>query len=141
MSNADDQPRLIEPVRLSQAVAGGTELEHFEPWPAGMQQRRVGRHALKVWFEGEHLTAMVYQAEEGQLRFESLPYDEHVYVLSGGAVLETDAGERHDYGPGDVFVVPKGWSGTWEFLKDYRELVVFETSSVNAAMNAWFGWE
>jgi uncharacterized cupin superfamily protein len=138
-SGADNQ--LLELVRLPSQVASGEALDEFEPWPESMQVQRVGRHAVKVWFSGELLTAMVYQADEGTLRFVSIPYDEHVYILQGSAVLVTDGGQAHEFGAGDAFVVPKGWSGTWQFLKGYRELVVFETRSVGGAMHDWFGWD
>lgn len=130
--------RSPELVCLGREAAMGQGLEAFDPWPAAMQVRPVGRHAIKVWYTGRYLTSMIYQVDEGILRFTDLPYDEHVCVLSGGAVLTSGDGKRHQFTAGDVFVVPKGWSGTWEFLPGYRELVTFETQSVEAAMREWF---
>lgn len=42
------------------------------------------------------------------------PTTEWFFVMSGaGAVTDPD-GTRHDFGPGDVVVLPKGWYGRWD---------------------------
>jgi uncharacterized cupin superfamily protein len=49
---------------------------------------------------------------------------ETVQILSGRARL-TDAGGRSaDLGPGDVLVLPQGWSGRWDVLEPVRKLYV-----------------
>jgi uncharacterized cupin superfamily protein len=52
-------------------------------------------------------------------------------VMTGGRVLiESDTGERETFGPGDVFVVPAGFSGTWEVLEDCSKVyAIFEPRS------------
>ena len=32
----------------------------------------------------------------------------------------------HEFTPGNAFVVPKGYTGTWEQFGDYRELAVIK---------------
>ena len=52
------------------------------------------------------------------------PDTETVRILAGLARL-TDAGGRSvDLGPGDVLVLPKGWSGRWDILEPVRKLYV-----------------
>jgi uncharacterized cupin superfamily protein len=128
----------VELTPLTRDLSSGTGLESMAPWPQTMQARKVGKHAVKQWFHGEQLTSMVYQVDEGMLQFPPLPYDEHVCVLSGRAVLTTDGGKRYEFVAGDVFVAPKGWSGTWEFFEGYRELCTFETKTIDATMDEWF---
>lgn len=123
---------------LSEEISQGRGLEPLAPWPEHLQQQRVGRHAIKTWFRGEQLTSIVYEADEGMLRFPPLRYDEHVCLLRGRAVLTTRGGTRHEFKAGDVFVVPKGWTGTWEFHDGYRELITFETKTIDAVMLEWF---
>lgn len=49
-------------------------------------------------------------------------------MTAGRVVLESDSGERSVFGPGDAFVVPAGFSGTWEVLEDCSKIyAVFET--------------
>jgi uncharacterized protein len=51
-------------------------------------------------------------------------------MTAGRVVIESDSGERHDFGPGDAFVVPAGFSGTWEVLEDCSKIyAVFEAKS------------
>jgi len=52
------------------------------------------------------------------------PDTETVQILTGRARL-TDAGGRSaDLGPGDVLVLPRGWSGRWDVLEPVRKLYV-----------------
>ena len=126
-----------EPVALDDATRRGSALEAMAPWPEAMQVRPIASHRLRTWFEGEKLTSMVYDADDGVLRFDDLPYDEQVCLLAGTAVLTTDGGSAQTFTAGDVFVVPKGWSGTWELRDGYRELITFECESIAYAMKRW----
>jgi hypothetical protein len=49
-------------------------------------------------------------------------------VMTGGRVtLESASGERSSFGPGDAFVVPAGFVGTWEVVEDCSKIyAVFE---------------
>lgn len=48
-------------------------------------------------------------------------------MTCGRVVLESDSGERNTFGAGDAFVVPAGFSGTWEVLEDCSKIyAVFE---------------
>jgi uncharacterized cupin superfamily protein len=48
-------------------------------------------------------------------------------MTSGRVVLTSDAGERCSFASGDAFVVPAGFSGTWEVLEDCSKIyAIFE---------------
>ena len=49
-------------------------------------------------------------------------------VMTGGRVMITsDLGEAHTFASGDAFVVPAGFSGTWEVLEDCSKVyAIFE---------------
>ena len=48
-------------------------------------------------------------------------------MTAGRVVLESDTGERCTYVTGDAFVVPAGFSGTWEVLEDCSKIyAIFE---------------
>jgi uncharacterized cupin superfamily protein len=38
-------------------------------------------------------------------------------VFSGRGCLTDMDGVRHDFGPGDTVILPKGWSGRWDILE------------------------
>jgi uncharacterized cupin superfamily protein len=49
-------------------------------------------------------------------------------MTAGRVVIESDTGERTTAGPGDAFVVPAGFSGTWEVLEDCTKVyAIFES--------------
>jgi len=48
-------------------------------------------------------------------------------MTAGRVVITSDAGEANTFGPGDAFVIPAGFSGTWEVLEDCSKVyAVFE---------------
>ena len=51
-------------------------------------------------------------------------------MTSGKVVLESASGERCAFGPGDAFVVPAGFVGTWEVIEDCSKIyAIFEGRS------------
>ncbi len=48
-------------------------------------------------------------------------------MTAGRVVISSELGERHTFGPGDAFVIPAGFSGTWEVLEDCAKIyAIFE---------------
>ena len=48
-------------------------------------------------------------------------------MTAGRVIIESDSGERASYGPGDAFVVPAGFAGTWEVVEDCSKIyAIFE---------------
>jgi uncharacterized cupin superfamily protein len=45
-------------------------------------------------------------------------------VLSGKLILTEQNGTVHEYTPGDMVVLPLGYTGTWEMQGNYRELAI-----------------
>ena len=39
-------------------------------------------------------------------------------LTTGRVALENNAGERWEFGPGQAFVVPSGFEGSWEVIED-----------------------
>jgi uncharacterized protein len=48
-------------------------------------------------------------------------------MTSGRVLIESASGECSSFGPGDAFVVPAGFTGTWEVLEDCSKIyAIFE---------------
>ena len=48
-------------------------------------------------------------------------------LTRGRVALSNAAGERWEFGPGDAFVVPAGFEGTWEVIEDCTKFyAIFE---------------
>ena len=52
------------------------------------------------------------------------PTTETMLLLGGSVRITPLGGEPVDLGEGDVFVLPKGWSGRWDVLDTVRKLFV-----------------
>ncbi|MEM7280134.1 MAG: cupin domain-containing protein [Pseudomonadota bacterium] len=86
-----------------------------------------------ILFEGQN-TVSLWDAGPAKLILdEPLTYDEFVVVLKGELVLTDNAGSSKTYKEGDMFMLPKGFVGTWDMTTEYRELIVVDTETYNAA--------
>jgi uncharacterized cupin superfamily protein len=48
-------------------------------------------------------------------------------MTAGRVIIESAGGERSSFGPGDAFVVPAGFDGTWEVVEDCAKIyAIFE---------------
>jgi len=101
-------------------------LESIPAWPEEMVLSGTNQHWQKVLYEGEFVVAL-YEAMPAVIDIsEPYPYDEYVRVLEGSVVLTSSQGERQSYEAGDAFLVPVGWTGTWEMPTRFRELIIID---------------
>lgn len=115
------------PVRLDRDKLAGLGLVEYEPFPAEIVLEGRSKHRSHVLFMGDEIVAEVYEAEPAKLAVsDPFPYDEFVYILSGKLILTDRRGKVQEYAAGEYLVVPKGFTGTWHMLGNYRELVVIE---------------
>lgn len=126
------------PVRLKSHAELDAAMVPSPPWPAEMLPRPMKSHRVVVWYTGGDLTSMVYESDDGTVQFSDLPYDEQVTVLRGRALLTSADGQTDVFTAGDVFVAPKGWSGSWEMSGGYRELICFHTAAIDNASKMWW---
>ena len=111
---------------LSPADLRDMTLESIPPWPEEMVLSGTNRHWQKVLHEGEFVVAL-YEAMPAVIDIpEPYPYDEYVRVLEGSVILTSSEGERQSYEAGDAFLVPVGWTGTWEMPTRFRELIIVD---------------
>jgi uncharacterized cupin superfamily protein len=97
----------------------------------------TGQPRLTVWnhyADGSgQFFAGVWSATRGEWR---VRYSEHelCHLLAGRVVIESTGGERYEFVAGDTFVIPAGFSGTWEVLEDCRKIyAIFEQLSPASA--------
>ena len=92
-------------------IAGTPELRVQNYYTDGTQQFFAGRWA----------------ATRGKWRVRYTE-NELCVMTAGRVVIESASGERSVFGPGDAFVVPAGFSGTWEVLEDCAKIyAIFES--------------
>ena len=116
----------VDVLPLNSAGLREMALESIPPWPEEMVLSGTNRHWQKVLHEGEFIVAL-YEAMPAVIDIpEPYPYDEYVRVLEGSVVLTSSGGERQSYEAGDTFLVPVGWTGTWEMPTRFRELIIVD---------------
>ena len=125
-----------QPLRLDRGPIGGLGLKRNEPMSPSEVLEGSAEHRNHVFFRGPELVVEIWEAGPAKLAIaEPFPYDEFVKVLSGKLILTDSKGARSEYDTGEFLVIPKGFTGTWEMLGNYRELVVIERKAWDAAEN------
>jgi hypothetical protein len=108
---ATDIVRIAEP---------GPEAEEAAPAGvlAGAPRTRTRNYYADA---GERFFAGLWESTPGKWQVE---YGEHelVHLLAGRVVLTDRSGRAQRFGPGDIFVIPAGYRGTWETVEPVRKL-------------------
>ncbi len=105
------------------------ELERISPFPAEIVLKGKSENWEQVIHQGDFVVA-VFEASPAVIDISGpFPYDEFVLVLEGQVTLTNIDGGKQTYNPGDTFLVPKGWLGTWDMPGKYREMIVIETKA------------
>ena len=72
-------------------------------------------------------TVALWESGPGILKTDGYPHDEYCLVLEGHLIITNQSGRREEFGPGDTFVIPKGWVGTWNMMTRFKkQYVAFE---------------
>ncbi|HSY08833.1 MAG TPA: cupin domain-containing protein [Steroidobacteraceae bacterium] len=117
-------PRIVS--FSSNAVEAQRSVPEVERVLAGEPQLTVWNHYAD---ETQQFFAGVWAATRGRW---VVRYTEHEFchLLAGRVVLTSEAGERLEFSRGDSFVVPAGFTGTWEVTEDCRKVyAIFEPRS------------
>ena len=72
---------------------------------------------------GNRLFAGFWESTAGKWQ---ISYSEHEFcmLLQGRVVLTAEDGAVERFGPGDAFVIPAGFRGSWETVEPVRKLYV-----------------
>ena len=99
----------------------------------GNPRRYHHGHDSRAWakaaFSGD-IVSSVFEAEPSKYEIEDIGFDEFIHVLDGTLILTDKQGHAQRFEAGDFLVMPKGFSGTWETLGNFRELVVMEARTL-----------
>lgn len=114
------------------------EIVHFEPLPAAETSRPAAERVLEG--SPEQQLCNVYADSTQQFfagRWSSgrgkwrVQYTEHEFchMLEGRVRIVAASGRVSEFGPGQSFVVPAGFSGTWEVIEPATKLyAIFEAA-------------
>ena len=130
-----DEAKVLAGVKLDAEKLAGINLPSYEQFVVP-EKVLDGNHQPRgeVLHYGDQLIVEVYEDDPATFLYdEPWIYDEFVTILSGKLILTTTGGEPQEYVAGDNLVVPKGFTGTWQMLGNYRELVAIERTAFEKA--------
>lgn len=86
-------------------------------------------------FAGEELRVSVFESTPATTdhRTRPLDVDEFVLVLSGKLILTEQNGTVQEFTPGQMVVLPRGYTGQWKMEGNYRELAITAARRAPAA--------
>ena len=111
-------------IDFSRPLAGDASSPAADRLIAGTPRQTVANYFSDVT---EQFHAGRWSSTRGKWR---IRYSESEFccLTKGRVVLENQAGERWQFGPGDAFVVPSGFEGTWEVIEDCTKFyAIFES--------------
>jgi uncharacterized cupin superfamily protein len=88
--------------------------------------RRIGEKITFTDFhEGNAIVKVgVWDAEKGIGHLENYPFTEYVLMISGRVIVTNDDGSSNEFTAGDTFVIPKGFTGTWDIRESMKKQIV-----------------
>jgi uncharacterized cupin superfamily protein len=114
-------------VRLDGTVAAEVSEPPAERLLAGSPQLRVENYFAD---DSQQFFAGRWSATRGKWRVRYTE-NELCVMTAGRVVIHSESGERNVFGPGEAFVVPAGFAGTWEVLEDCSKIyAIFEARAL-----------
>jgi uncharacterized cupin superfamily protein len=141
-SGMADEADVISSVKIDAAKIAGVGLSEDEQWmPPEDVLEGTHRPRGEVIYVGEQIIVEIYEDGPAVFRFpDQFMYDEYVDIQSGKLILTGADGVAHEYVAGDKLVVPKGWTGLWEMVGNYREVIVIEREAYEEEYGSVEGW-
>ena len=126
------------PVRMNPDKLAGVGLSVEAPFiPPEAVLEGSHRPRGDILYRGEELVMEIYEDDPATFAIaDPFPFDEYVLVLSGKLILTDAGGQVHEFVAGDSLVIPKGFTGTWKMLGNYRELVAIGRAAYENAYPA-----
>jgi len=108
-------------------------LDSIPPFPKEELISGEQENWTKIIHHGEVVVAL-YESTPARIAVNKpFPYDEFINVLEGELILTHIDGKKQTFKAGDSVLLPKGWMGTWDMTKHFREMIVVETKAMEAA--------
>jgi hypothetical protein len=115
--------------RLERGGLGGKKMQAWGDWAKDrLLAGRPKESGYNFYTDDtKQLIAGVWECTPGMAEIVDFPYDEFCILLEGSVVITDASGHKETYGPGDGFVIPKGFNGTWSMPVTVRKYyVIFE---------------
>ena len=104
-----------------------TPLSDFKPKPTTLTDGQK-EAAAPLWASADGSTSIgVWECTPGRFTADRTQGGEYCHIISGRAtVTNADGSGARDIGPGDLLVLPQGWTGEWMIHEHMRKLYVID---------------
>ena len=80
---------------------------------------------VRLWQSSDGATRIgVWECTPGHFTADRTAMAELCHILWGRVTLHNADGTTRDIGPGEMFVLPKGWTGAWTIHEQTRKIFV-----------------
>ncbi len=80
--------------------------------------------SLVEFYAASGIEVGIWECTPGGWAIDRRQDTEVVHILEGRVRMTDSDGSTRELGPGDVMVLPSGWSGRWDILEFTRKLYV-----------------
>ncbi|TYC56091.1 DUF861 domain-containing protein [Rhodobacterales bacterium] len=114
---------------LTFADLAGQPLGDFADKPTTLTEGQKEASSL-LWTSADgHTKIGVWECTPGKFTADRTKAGEYCHILSGRAsVTNADGGGTREIGPGDLLVLPQGWTGEWVIHEHMRKLFVIDAA-------------
>ena len=79
-----------------------------------------------IFFTNENgsVNAGVWECTPCTEQIRNYPYDQCCFVLEGTLTIMDESGHAETFGPGEAFMIPRGFNGSWRMTERYRNFFV-----------------
>lgn len=104
-------------------------LSDFVAKPTTLTKGQVEASSV-LWTSADGSTKIgVWECTPGRFTADRTAAGEYCHILSGRAtVMNADGSGSRDIGPGDLLVLPQGWTGDWVIHDHLRKLFVIDAT-------------
>ena len=72
----------------------------------------------------DNVNAGVWECTSCTERIRDYPFDQCCFVLEGSLTITDENGQSDTFGPGDAFIIPRGFNGDWQMTAQYKNFFV-----------------
>lgn len=104
----------------------GSEPE-LTPWPWNANDVLLTRGMTPLGsksYEDRGITLGIWACNAGAVDIQGHAADEACFVMRGSVTLTDSDGRSETFGPGDGFLLPRGFRGTWSQSDDFAKMFV-----------------
>lgn len=106
-----------------------TPVGAFNPKPTSLTEGQT-EAATILWESPDKATSIgVWECTPGRFTADRTGAGEYCHIISGRAsVRNADGSGTRDIGPGELLVLPQGWTGEWAIHEHMRKLFVISAT-------------